>query len=212
MKRGIFAAARDVPWKVLNEVERFLAYPRARILFAFYGVEWRSGFRFYGVPIIQKFWGSEMRFGPYLQLRSKVRSNPLGPNRPVILCTWSKDASLDVGAGFSMTGGSICAAERISIGTNVAVGANTTITDTDFHPLDSSRRKSTPQAARTAPVVIEDDVFIGMNCLVLKGVTIGRGAVVGAGSVVTRDVVPETIVAGNPARVIASIDRDETVG
>ena len=55
------------------------------------------------------------------------------------------------------------------------------------------------------PIVIEDDAWIGMNCIILKGVTVGRGAVVGAGSVVTKDVPPWTLVAGNPARVIKEL-------
>jgi len=68
-----------------------------------------------------------------------------------------------------------------------------------------ARRRLRPQDAKIAPVVIEDDVFIGMNCLVLKGVTLGRGCVVGAGSVVTRDVPPGMVAAGNPAKVIGEV-------
>lgn len=101
-----------------------------------------------------------------------------------------------------MTGGSICAAERIAIGDRVTIGANCTIVDTDFHPLDPLARRWRPAEAHTAPVTIEDDVFIGMNCLILRGVTIGRNSVVGAGSVVTSDVPADVIAAGNPARVI----------
>jgi acetyltransferase-like isoleucine patch superfamily enzyme len=56
------------------------------------------------------------------------------------------------------------------------------------------------------PVIIEDDVWIGTRCMILKGVTIGRGSVVGAGSVVRRDVPPYSLMAGNPARRVASID------
>ena len=104
-----------------------------------------------------------------------------------------------------MTGGTLCAAERITIGDNVTVGANSTIVDTDFHPIEPESRRLTPQDAKTDPIVIEDDVFIGMNCLVLKGVHIGRGSTVGAGSVVTRDVPPGVIVAGNPARVVQEL-------
>jgi acetyltransferase-like isoleucine patch superfamily enzyme len=59
---------------------------------------------------------------------------------------------------------------------------------------------------KSAPVVIEDDVFIGMNCVVLKGVTIGRGSVVGAGSVVCKSLPSYIIAAGNPARVIRELD------
>ena len=193
---------RDSPWKAWNELWRWLVYPRVRLLFAMNGIPWGRGWRFYGVPIIQKHGRSLMRFGPGLSLRSSVRSNPLGPNRPVIMTTWQAGALLEIGANFGMTGGTICAAEGVIIGNNVTVGANTTIIDTDFHPLDAERRRSNPSDAKTAVVVIEDGVFIGMNCLVLKGVSIGRGSVVGAGSVVTKDVPPSVTVAGNPVRIV----------
>jgi acetyltransferase-like isoleucine patch superfamily enzyme len=101
-----------------------------------------------------------------------------------------------------MTGGVLCAAEQIVIGNHVVIGANTTIIDTDFHPQDVIGRRLSPSAGRTAPVVIEDDVFIGMNCLILKGVKIGKGSLIGAGSVVARDVPPHVIVAGNPAVIV----------
>lgn len=143
-----------------------------------------------------------MYFGPGLCLRSSTRSNPLAPNHPVVLCTWQSGAKIEVGANFAMTGGSLCAAERITIGDNVTVGANTNIVDTDFHPLKPESRRLTPQDAKTGSIVIEGDVFIGMNCLVLKGVQIGRGNVVGAWSVVSRDIPPKVLAAGNPARII----------
>ena len=101
-----------------------------------------------------------------------------------------------------MTGGTLCAAERIIIGNNVLVGANTTIIDTNFHPLSPEHRRSHPKEVATEPITIEDDVFVGMHCLILKGVTLGRGCLVGAGSVVTRDVPAGTTACGNPARVL----------
>ena len=194
----------DTPWKVWNQVWRWLVYPQIRLIFAVNGIAWRKSWRLHGVPIIQKHRRSTMQFGNSLRLRSSVRSNPLGPNHPVILCTWQAGAVMEIGDDFAMTGGTICVAERIVIGNRVAVGANSTIIDTDFHPLDPQERQL-QQSAKTAPVVIEDDVFIGMNSLILKGVTIGRGSVVGAGSVVTKDVPPCVIVAGNPARVVGNV-------
>lgn len=104
-----------------------------------------------------------------------------------------------------MTGGSIVVESSITIGSNVSVGANTIICDTDFHPVDSLRRLQDPNHGETAPIKIEDNVFIGMQCLILKGVTIGTGSAIGAGSIVTKDVPPAVVVAGNPARVIREL-------
>jgi acetyltransferase-like isoleucine patch superfamily enzyme len=201
MNKRIF----DTPWKIWNELWRWLAYPQVRLLFAFNGIPWERNWRFYGVPIIQKHRHSRITFGPGLRLRSSLRSNPLGPNHPVILTTWQPGAVLAVGANFGMTGGAICAAKAVIIGNNVAVGANSIIVDTDFHPLDPTQRKIRPAEAKTATVVIEDNAFIGMNCLILKGVTLGQGSLVGAGSVVTKDVPPGVIVAGNPARILKEL-------
>ena len=201
MFKGFIAA----PWKLRNNLLRLLVHPRVWALFLLNGIPWGRNWRFFGVPILQKYRGSQIRFGDGLQLRSTVRSNPLGANHPVVLCTWQAGAVLQIGENFAMTGGSIIAAERIVIGDNVNVGANTTIMDTDFHPLEAQARRSDSEPAKTAPVTIEDNVFIGMNCLILKGVTLGQGSVIGAGSVVTKDVPPNTIVAGNPVRFIGNV-------
>lgn len=199
-------AALDQPWKVRTEVGLWLAFPVVRTLFALNKVPWGEGWRCYGVPVVQKHRRSRMQFGKGLHLRSSLRSNPLGPQHPVILATWAESAVLEVGDYFAMTGGALCAVNRITIGHHVAIGANTTVVDTDFHPLDWRERRLHPADGRTAPVTIEDDVFIGMNCLILKGVSIGRGSVIGAGAVVTRDIPPGMIAAGNPARVIRSVE------
>ncbi len=197
--------ALETPWKAVNEVERLLLLPLARFGFAWAGVAWGAGWKLYGLPIIQKHRRGVLRIGARLELRSTARSNPLGPHRPVILSVRRPGAALIIGDDFGMTGGSIVAEERITIGNRVAVGANTIIADTDFHPLDPAERRLAPLNGATAPIVIEDDVFIGMQCLILKGVTLGRGCVIGAGSVVTRDVPAGMIAAGNPARVIRPV-------
>ncbi|NWG33075.1 MAG: acyltransferase [Chloroflexi bacterium] len=202
---SLFREWRETPWKLSNNLLRLLVHPWARLLFFMNDIPWRHGWRFYGLPIVQKHRGSVMRFGSGLQLRSTARSNPLGASHPVILCTWRANALLQIGENFAMTGGSIIAAEKIIIGNNVNVGANTIIMDTDFHPLEAEARRLNSAPAKTAPVFIEDDVFIGMHCLILKGVTLGQGSVIGAGSVVTKDVPPYTVVAGNPVRFIGNI-------
>lgn len=199
----------NTPWKITNKLITWLSFPVTRLSFLMAGISWKKGWCLVGKPTILKHRASRMIFGDYLQLRSTLLSNPLGPNHPVILCTWQPGAILVIGSHFGMTGGTVCCAERITIGDHVTVGANTTIVDTDFHPLDPDERKSHPAEAKTAPILIEDDVFIGMNCLILKGVTIGKGSVIGAGSVVTKSIPPGVVAAGNPARVIRSIRKDD---
>ena len=200
LSREALRQARDMPWKAGNELRRLLMMPCA--YWALRGIELGAGWRCYGLPIIQRHRQSQIRIGPRMTLRSSARSNPLGPSHPVIISTRRATASLVIGADFGMTGGSLVCDERITIGDRVWVGANTVITDSDFHPLDPTTRMASPLAADTAPVTIADDVFIGMNALILKGVSVGSGAVVGAGSVVARDVPAGAIVAGNPARVL----------
>ena len=104
--------------------------------------------------------------------------------------------------GNSYTAGctKIIAKEKIEIGKNCSIAWGVTITDHDFH---TTYVKGVAQE-ETAPVKIEDGVWIGMNAIILKGVTIGEGSIVAAGAVVTRDVPAHSLVAGVPARIIKS--------
>lgn len=194
-------------WKAVNEIERLVCLPFIRLQVMLAGVTWGEGWRLYGAPIIQKHRRSVLRLGARAELRSTVRSNPLGPNHPVILSTRRAEAVLRIGDDFGMTGGAIVAENHIEIGHRVTVGANTTIVDTDFHPLAVLARQQRPQDGANAPIRIEDDVFIGMQSLILKGVHIGAASVIGAGSVVTRDIPPGVVAAGNPAQVIRKLER-----
>lgn len=192
----------NTPWKIVNALISWLSYPFVKISFILNGIPWGKGWKFHGVPILQKHRLSVMCFGDGMELRSLVRSNPLGTNHPVILCTWQAGALLEIGKNFAMTGGSIVVAQKIIIGNNVNIGSNSTIVDTDFHPTGTDMRINYPQEANKAPTIIGDNVFIGMNCIILKGVTLGAGCVIGAGSVVTKSIPPGVIAAGNPAKVI----------
>jgi acetyltransferase-like isoleucine patch superfamily enzyme len=108
--------------------------------------------------------------------------------------TFGDETHLNNGVTFASEGPGIAVGRRCLIGTGVHVY------DSDFHSLDASRRHDTPP--RMARVEIGDDVFIGTNALVLKGVTVGAGSVVAAGAVVVGDVPPGAVVAGNPAQVV----------
>jgi len=88
--------------------------------------------------------------------------------------------------------------ESIKIGHNVLISWDVNILDHDYHAPGGGR-------AVPRPIVIEDEVWIGVRCLILKGVKIGKGAIIGAGAVVTKNVPPYTFVAGNPARPIKKL-------
>jgi acetyltransferase-like isoleucine patch superfamily enzyme len=95
--------------------------------------------------------------------------------------------------------------KEIRIGNDCLVARGVMIADYDGHPLAPERRKEAPAPEDIQPVVIEDQVWIAAHAVILKGVTIGRGSVVGAGAVVTSDIPPRVVVAGNPAKIIKSI-------
>lgn len=95
----------------------------------------------------------------------------------------------------------ITSQQSIRIGSHVQIAAFSFITDFN-HRFDSKKELIVTQGYKTDPVIIEDDVWIGSHVMILPGVKIGKGAVIGAGSVVTHDVLPYTVCAGNPARMI----------
>jgi acetyltransferase-like isoleucine patch superfamily enzyme len=115
----------------------------------------------------------------------------------------------------------IYCANSVSIGKGCWIADHVSIMDSNLHPISAKRRfedavnfskgifPDVYSNIPNSPVVIKDSVWIGVSSVVLKGVTIGEGAVIGAGSVVTKDVPPWTIVAGNPARIIREIPEDE---
>jgi acetyltransferase-like isoleucine patch superfamily enzyme len=198
----------DMPWRVTNEAMRRLAWPFVRLHFALHGVRWGRGWRVFGAPRIQRHRGSHIAIGDGFQLRSWPRSNPLIAQRAV-LSTRTAHAQIRIGRDCGFSGAVLVANDRIEIGDRVLLGANVFVLDNDFHPLDPERRRENPADADSRPIAIENDVFVGMNSVVLKGVRIGQGSVVGANSVVSRDVAPNTLVAGNPAQVIRPVVPEE---
>lgn len=100
----------------------------------------------------------------------------------------------------------------LTIGNNVNIGACVLIIDTDSHQVDYRMRRrdaavhfckeELQDSIKSAPITIEDDVWIGAHCIILKGVTIGARSIIGAGSVVTKSIPSDCIAAGNPCKVI----------
>lgn len=165
-----------------------------------------KGVRFKGLPIIVVTKGSSVRIGNGVSINSSVLSNLLGLYQRTIICARTSDAVIDIGNNVGMSGVTVYARNHICIGENTAIGANTKIMDNDFHPIDPEQRLiSRNSNIKTRPIIIGKNVFIGCNCIILKGTQIGDGSIIGAGSVVS-GVIPENcIAAGNPARVINTL-------
>lgn len=122
-----------------------------------------------------------------------------------ILTTFSPTAVIEIGNNVRLNGAGIQAATSVRIGDDCILGS-CTIVDTDHHSVEVDRRAPHAVAA-TAPVVIGRNVWVAGGATVLKGVTIGDDSVVGYGAVVSSDVPPGVVVAGNPARVVRELAR-----
>ena len=165
---------------------------------------WHISWRFWGLPFVQRVRKSRILIGTHFTACSMSSHNSIGVMQRVILKTNSPHASLVIGHHVGISGSSIAATNRIEIGNYVLIGSGCLITDSDAHPIGLMDRRDN-RACKTAPIMIEDDVFIGARSIILKGVRIGRGSVIGAGSVVTTDIEPFVVAAGNPCKVIRSI-------
>jgi len=183
----------------------YLIYNRLLVPFwlRLIGVKVGSGCRFAGLPIVTLAKGARIRIGKCVLVNSFDTSNSVGLPHRTILDARTSESIIEIGDYSGISGASIVAQTSVKIGSRVMIGGGVGIWDTDFHPIDPDKRLEHPtQDAKSSPIVIEDEAFIGARAIILKGVTIGRRAVIGAATVVSKDVNPGEIVAGNPAEVI----------
>jgi acetyltransferase-like isoleucine patch superfamily enzyme len=164
------------------------------------GVRLGENVIFNGFPIIDRTPDSRISFGNNCKFNSSRRSVAMNLTRPCNFVTLNKNAEILIGENTGATGVTITAGSKISIGSNVLIGAYCTIIDNDFHDSDPNRRDNLEIPAK--PVVIEDNVFLGLNSLVLKGVTIGKNSVIAANSVVVTSIPPDSFAMGNPCKLV----------
>ncbi len=191
--------------KIIRGGEHVISKILTTIKFVGNGVHYAS-FRTGGVPYVMVARGSHMTIGKNFAMNNGINHNPIGMPQP---CTFFVDygCSLKIGDNVGISQTALIAHADINIGNHVKIGGGTCIYATDFHSIDSEIRASGEdmKCRKCAPVTIEDNVFIGARCIVLKGVTIGVNSIVGAGSVVTKSISANQIWAGNPARFIRNI-------
>lgn len=149
-------------------------------------------------------WGGKVRIGDNLYFSSGDAVNPIGSNLQGAIYVES-GASLMIGNDVGMSSTRMWIHDSIKIGDHVKIGGCVLMTDTDAHPMDFMARRSSNEGTKSAPIVIEDDVWIGAHSIILKGVTIGARSIIGAGSIVTKSVPADCVAAGNPCRVIKKL-------
>ena len=189
VRAGFFVAARLYSW------------PVTCAKFWLHNVHFSRDFVAYGIPILDVKPGGTFTIGKGFFMNSGKYFAMIGRQRQCFF-TVKNEGVLTIGNHVGITSVAIVCQQKISIGNHVKIGANTVIYDTDFHSLHAGRRNSIPESAegvKSRPVVIHDGAFIGAHSTILKGVTIGKNSVVGAGSVVTQNIPDEQIWAGNPA-------------
>jgi acetyltransferase-like isoleucine patch superfamily enzyme len=158
--------------------------------------------KFTGRPIISLIPNSQLILGDHVQITSAMRANPLACFQPTVLRTLAPGAELILERNVGISGSVLCAASTIHVGEGTLIGSGAVVMDTDFHRLDQNAQWDNNPAHSAKPIRIGRNVFIGARAIILKGVTIGDQAVIGAGSVVTKDVPAKHIAVGNPARIL----------
>ncbi len=153
---------------------------------------------FYGKSYFFRRQCSSITIGSNCTFNSGSKLNLIGVNKRCTISTIEPDAKIVIKSNCSFSGTAISAFKKVELGENVRCGANTFITDSDWH-LDD------PRSGEPSEVIIGDNVWLGLNVVVLKGVHIGENSVIGAGSVVTKDIPSNVIAAGSPCKIIRYI-------
>jgi acetyltransferase-like isoleucine patch superfamily enzyme len=178
-----------------------------RLKFRANGVNVGTNLQSNGLPELELSLKGYFSIGHDLKLNNGKYYNMIGRQQPCYFVI-GKEARLTIGNNVGISGTAIVCHKNIEIGHNTRIGGNCVIYDTDFHDLDFKRRTMKPEdfsGVKRKPVVIKNNVFIGAHTTILKGVTIGESSIIGAGSVVTKDVPAGEIWAGHPAKFISKI-------
>lgn len=192
------------PWTIAAVIGDRWLWP---MLVGAAGVKHGDGLTLVGAPEIRMTSGGTIKLGNKVSLFSRQTSNPLLLHTPCALRLLAPNARITIGDDCALSGVVVCAATAVDIGNHVLIGANVKISDTDFHPLSpEARRADRNRGASTKAIVIHDDVFIGAGAFILKGTVLGEGCVVGAGAIVSGEFPARSIIAGNPAKVIKTLE------
>ncbi|MCC6442031.1 MAG: acyltransferase [Armatimonadetes bacterium] len=161
-----------------------------------------AGARLIGRPLFRG--KGIVELGDRVTLSSSWKDYHLALNRPVKLDALLESSRIIIGDETILHGTSIFAVGRVEIGKRCMLAGNIIVLDCNYHPLTPELRHCA-LSLESEPVVLEDNVWVGINSILLPGASVGKNSVIGAGSVVTRPVPPDCVAAGNPARVIKEL-------
>lgn len=174
------------------------------------GVVVGENFHTYGLLYIRNGIGGCIRMGRNVNITSCRQKNPTGSQIKTTLFTW-KGAQIIIGNDVGISNTTMIATKSIVLEDRVCIGGGTRIYDTDHHSVIPEYRLNGNTHVCSAPVLLKEECFVGSDCIILKGVTIGRRSVVGAGSVVTKSIPDDEIWAGNPAHFVKKMPVVEAV-
>lgn len=166
-----------------------------------------KGIKLYGFVSIRVKPTSYLTIADNVIFRNRIIDNYVGLNKKSTICVLDK-GRLSIGSNSGFSNVSIYCAYEINIGSYCNFGGNCFIWDTDFHELDYLERRKNLNSSliKKSPIFIGDDVFVGANCIILKGVKIGNRSIIGAGSVVSKSIPDDEIWAGNPIKFVRKIN------
>ena len=167
-----------------------------------------------GVPVIFNKGGATLKIGDNCTIKSSFLSNLVGLYSRTIIVTRAPGAEIVIGNNVGISGATIYARKKITIGDNTCIGGNCKILDNDFHPIEVEARNKLLQNVHGSDVdlVSAREIYIGKNCfigcntIILKGTVLRDGCVVGAGAVVAGKFQDNSVIVGNPARVIKKLE------
>lgn len=197
----------------------FLLYPRVKTIFYKYwnrlyffliGVHYGRRMKAYNKIYVRG--KGSIAIGDDFTFSSGDSINPICRNIRGAIYTVTPESKIIIGDRVGISSACLWAKERITIGNDVNIGGDCLIMDNDAHPHDYLQRRGAfakevgqekyLETIPTAPIQIDDDVWIGARCQILKGVHIGARSIIAAGSVVTKDIPADVIAGGNPCRLI----------
>jgi len=203
-----FFKKNDIRWILYEKYSKIIGYYNIKFQKILYGKRFKinSGYKVWGkirllihgvgsITIGHDFHAVSDRKRSFITLFSPIQLTVIG------------NAEIIIGDHVGLNGTTITARKKISIGDYTMIGPNTIIVDNDGHNAWPPRERWTT-SGRSEEIIIENDVWIGMNCTILKGVKIGTGSIISAGSVVISNVEANSLYAGNPAEKIKSLNNN----